>query len=455
MKSYLCLSTRLLAVAGLFAIAPVTAAEVDSNLTGQIQQSNGAPIEGATVFVLSAAPKTGTSPFCPSCYPDCGKTAKSNAEGAFTVAGVSAQLRFRLLATAKGFAPTLIDKVEAGAKPVEVTLVPRDTTNIPAERAVRGRITDPNGNAVVGAVLEVSGVASEEHHRSFGNVQGADRMAVTDENGEFLLTSPSAIYSMFIRLSARSFANQTLELTTGTPHPLTMSEGATLTGRLVSGGQPIANAGVGLRSLDLSADTSLGHFEVGTDENGRFTFTNLPASTDYRLCSLTETMGTKGTIAARSVHVGRNGTTTNLGDIPAEPGFRISGRVVLDPPGEIPADAKISVTRRDAWDHLTVPVSPSGEFEIDHVPAEIVMLSTRVPWYQISAKNKSYDWLNRRLVGKIEGNVDDLEVLLEKMETSLPIKLSVQERSRISEEHRPENNPLHGVEILSPADPIH
>src|SRR5258708_5620138 len=89
-------------------------------LNGQIKDVSGAAISGATVFVYTAAPKTGTSPFCPSCYPDCGKTAKSGVTGDFAISGLSSQLIFRLLVVAKGYAPQFVPRVEPGMSRIEV-----------------------------------------------------------------------------------------------------------------------------------------------------------------------------------------------------------------------------------------------------------------------------------------------------------------------------------------------
>src|ERR1700712_5455293 len=40
------------------------------NLTGSVHAKNGDAV-AATVFIATAGPKVGTSPFCPSCYADC------------------------------------------------------------------------------------------------------------------------------------------------------------------------------------------------------------------------------------------------------------------------------------------------------------------------------------------------------------------------------------------------
>src|SRR5437879_3959048 len=53
------------------------------DLVGHVRA--GDLIPKATIFIFTAGPKVGTSTFCPSCYADCRKSAKSDALGEFKV----------------------------------------------------------------------------------------------------------------------------------------------------------------------------------------------------------------------------------------------------------------------------------------------------------------------------------------------------------------------------------
>ncbi|HWY32710.1 MAG TPA: M56 family metallopeptidase, partial [Candidatus Acidoferrum sp.] len=59
----------------------------------------------ATVFIEAAAPKTGTSTFCPSCYADCNKHSRTDAQGHFRIESLDPQLTFKILVVAKGYKP--------------------------------------------------------------------------------------------------------------------------------------------------------------------------------------------------------------------------------------------------------------------------------------------------------------------------------------------------------------
>ena len=429
----------------LFFVSAAASLPAAPELTGQVTDASGAALAGATVFVYTAGPKTGTSPFCPSCYPDCGKSAKSDAAGNFALAGLSSQLVFRLLVVAKGFAPRFVPGAEPGANRVEVALQPRKNADAPPGQTVRGRVVDPQGAPILGAVVDVSGVALDGGRQHFGGLQDIDPLAVTDENGDFILTSGTPIVGMLGRLSARAFANQSVQLTTDKMHTLTMTEGATLSGRVTLAGKPVPNVSVGVSPQDRRAGYDVGTFEVGTEADGRFSFTNLPPRTDYHLFGKMETVGRHGALPARPVHVGRDRETTDIGDLAVQPAFRVGGRVRLEDGGSLPDKSRLLIGRDQTSDVLLVELGVNGEFDVQGIPPGIVTLSARVPGYKVSAKNQSYEAGNRRLVGRVEADTAGLEMLLDKRDPNEgPIFAASLPRPKAGE--RPQDRALHGVE---------
>jgi hypothetical protein len=77
------------------------------------------------------------------------------------------------------------------------------------------------------------GDGSEE----FGALGPVDPLAVTDEGGEFVLASNKPVAALLGLVSARAFANQSVQLATGKALTLTMTEGATLSGRITLDGK--------------------------------------------------------------------------------------------------------------------------------------------------------------------------------------------------------------------------
>ncbi len=92
----------------------------------------------ATLFIATAGPKVGTSPFCPSCYADCQKSAKADTEGKFEIKSLDPQLRFQVLAVATGFKPAYVNHVDPIQGPITVTLDPVEMAAAPPGNCLHG-----------------------------------------------------------------------------------------------------------------------------------------------------------------------------------------------------------------------------------------------------------------------------------------------------------------------------
>src|ERR1044072_6340511 len=68
-----------------------------SAIEGRVINTNGLAVGGATVSIFYAVPRDGKSVICPTCYPDVGKTTRTDAQGNFKITGVNEDLKFRLL----------------------------------------------------------------------------------------------------------------------------------------------------------------------------------------------------------------------------------------------------------------------------------------------------------------------------------------------------------------------
>jgi hypothetical protein len=318
-------------------------------------------------------------------------------------------------------------------------------TDAVPDQTVRGRVTDSQGASCHGAVVEVEGVDFGDGRRRWGGNNQSDPLAVTNEAGEFVLTTRESVTALMARVTARGHASRNVRLELGKNITVTLDEGATLTGRVLLDGKPVPNVAVGVSGQDRAAGTFAGHFDVGTDATGRFTLTNLPAKTDYYLYGLMSTVGAHGAIAIRPVHVGRNGSKTDVGDLLIKPSYRLSGRVVLADGGKIPPNTRLLIGRRQAWDSSDVMLESDGVFTVTGLPAEAVTLSLRMPGYQFSSKNRSYDPLNRRLTGKIGGDISGMELLLEPATPASRVTRASMP-SPPTRDERPENLPLRGAE---------
>ncbi|MGD0815574.1 MAG: hypothetical protein ABSA83_18430 [Verrucomicrobiota bacterium] len=412
------------AAAAVFLIAAVAAtgsthSAARPDLTGSVTGKGGAllPVP-ATVFIDTAGPRSGSSTFCPSCYADCVKQSRTDANGGFKIESLDPQLIFRILAVAKGYQPQYASKVDpAKGAPVKIELEPIDSGNAAPECSLRGRVVNAKGAPIEGAVVERQGVETKDGGGSWGSLPGIDPLAVTDEKGEFLITSKKPFEMMTVKVTARMYADKHFQkLASGaTRHELVMTEGAALTGRVLLDGKPLPDVSVGVSAVDRTAGNYLGHFEIGTDARGGFMFVNLPPDADFHVYTLMSTMGKFGSVAPRQVHTGKDGETTDAGDLVAGPAHRLAGRVALSDGRPVPADTRLLISRQGAWDSLQVTLDKDGSFDVTGVPSENISLSVRTAGYHVSGRNLSVDQLNPfQLIGRVDRDITNLVFLLEK-----------------------------------------
>jgi uncharacterized GH25 family protein len=397
----------------------VTHSEARPDLTGQVLAKGGASLPvSATVFISTAAPKSGTSPFCPSCYADCSKHARTDAEGGFKIEALDPQLTFQVLAVAKGYKPKYVSKVDpAKGTPVKIELEPIESGDAAPDHSLHGRVVNPKGAPIEGAVVEMQGIETKDGGGSWGSLPGIDPLAVTDGNGEFLITAKKPFEMMTVKVSARMFADKNFsKLASGTAvHELKIAEGATLTGRVLLNGQPLAGVSVGVSAADRTAGNYLGHFEVGTGSRGNFAFVNLPPDANYYIYGIMGTMKQCGAIPLRQIHVGKDGETTDVGDLFVGPAHRLAGRVVLADGQPVPAKTRLLVSREEAWDSMQLILDKDGNFDVTGIPSETISLSVRTKGYHVSVRNLSVDQLNPfQLIGRIDHDITNLVFMLEK-----------------------------------------
>jgi beta-lactamase regulating signal transducer with metallopeptidase domain len=417
------------------------AAASKPDLVGKVHLTNGQPVM-ATIFIATAGPKVGTSTFCPSCYADCIKSAKADAQGRFKIESLDPTLIFRVLVVAKDCQPKYVVKVDPTTGPVDVTLERRNNADSPPGNTLLGRVVDSNGVAIAGAAVESDGIHHKDGSAQWGALGGVDPLAVTDERGEFVITSRDPFASLDVKVEARAFARKTFtELASGrTRHDLVVTDGASVSGRVTWNEKPLPGVSVGVVSVDRTPEQFTGNYEVGTDSNGRFTFVNLPPNVPYYLYGIMETVQKYGAAPATLVSTGGDGSSVDTGDLAVRPALRISGRVILDDGAPIPAKTRLLIGPMDAWDTQHIELDKDGRFAAEGMAPRVVSMSLHVPGYQLSRKNESLDRLNFRLVGRLSADVTNMTILLEKGARK------ERDSGDFDAENRPEDRPLRGIE---------
>ena len=391
-------------------------ADTPTDLHGRITDEAGHPLPNATVFIHSAGPKTGSSVFCPTCYPDCRKRARTGPDGTFDIPALDPNLKFKILLVDKGFEPKLVKDVDPGKRQLNLVLIPRDPTLLTDTNRLSGQVFAPSGQPLAGAVISVESVEKQNQTTQYG---GSDRYVdetlVTDDRGYFV----GAVYSSEVvqvgaKLEAPGIAPRWISIKPGRDHVFSSDDGVTVTGRIVRDGKGVAGVIVGMTSKSRGAGQGFRDLNARTDADGRFHLDNIPGQHGYLLYTKMKEMAATASLETQTVNTAEPGTTVELGDLGLTKAYTFRGTVIL-PPGEaVPAKTRIFLGREDAWDSQEALLDEDGNFEFHGVPAESISIGFRIRGFRLSKKNPSLDWLNGRILGKMERDIADFKILIER-----------------------------------------
>jgi hypothetical protein len=401
------------AVVLLLLVSAISVGAPGLTITGRVVDSSGRPIPDATVMVYHAGVLNGYSTFCPGCYSDCGKRAKTDASGSYTIDKLDSGLRFDFLFVRDGYAPKIVrvNNASAGAAPL-ATLKVRPSAADPSH-AVKGHVVDVNGRAVRDAV--VTSVAVEVEHGSMaGTIPGLDPLAVTDQNGDFELLYQKPAKRMLVTVEARTLALKFVTLVTGPQRQtIELAKGATVKGRLVQDGKPVADAEIGLVGQERGgfgpALTVVGdpypEMRVGTQQDGTFMISDVPTGVQWFVYAKMESVDTRGASEPKSCTTTRPSEMVDVGEISLRTGYRLEGRVALSDGKSIPDGMRVILTSQRVWDSQTALLDKDGRFKFLGLPQGDYSISPAVKGYSLA--DNQYE-----VQASVQRNVDDFVISL-------------------------------------------
>jgi|SRR5450631_1986232 hypothetical protein len=363
-----------------------------TTLTGKVTDASGKPLERATVIVYHAGVKQGYSTFCPSCYTDCGKRAITDASGAFTISGLSRDLWFELLVVRDGYTSTFVKKVDPlKGPPATAALTVRPPAGDPS-RVVRGRVLDSHGSPMRDAVVEPEALLIGLGPKTiYGTPEGLDPVAVTNEKGEFEIAYTEPTSKMALMVEARAMAPKFVILPTGSKRQtVTVSDGALVKGRLVDNGKPVGGAEIGLGpsqpwfgedNLAISG-SFYDEIRIGTQEDGSFAITNVPAPEKWNIYGKMESIASRGATDPVAIATAHDNQEVDVGNIEIKRGYRLRGKVVLSDHKAVPDGMRIFITSDRARDVQTVLLAADGSFEFVGLAAGKYFLGPSVKGYK-------------------------------------------------------------------------
>ena len=405
------LAAALLCASGL---APAGAADARPDLTGQITETDGSPIGGASVFIYSAGPKQGTSSLCPSCYPDCQKKTQADAGGRFIIESLDSSLLFRVLVVAAGHESKLVSKVDPEKGSQKISLKPVGEASLHSSLRVKGAVINESGQPVAGAIISPEGVGLGASTRWGGNRRWSNRwrwpmrLAIS-----CCFAKPTAWTPFMPRAEGRGVAKQWVTLKPGGDYLIKLPVGVTLAGQVVRDGQPLSGVAIAAATKDRRCGVYFNCDATFTDSNGRFLLLNVPPNREFVVYGTMKSLAGSGVLPVKDVTTGDSGLVQDLGQLVIQPAFSIAGQIVLSDGQPVPPGTRLFCGREAAMDSVETQLDAAGKFVIKGVPAESVSLSIRIKGYRLSKRNPSLDWLNGSILGRVDGDVKAFTILME------------------------------------------
>ncbi len=401
MKTIVIVASLLMACPARYAAA---APPERSTLTGMVTDETGKPLAGVRVDISTAAPKVGPGMFCPSCYLDCSKWAKTNNAGEFKMESLDPKLKFRLIAASPGLRTQQSELIDPLAGPVTLALttLPKD---LDPGRIVTGIITSEQGVPIPGAFVEPYG-AKTATKRWWGTVE-VDSV-VSDDKGQFAMILPTDLLALVIEVLADGFCGtQVYSLEPGKESAnIEVPTGASVVGKLVHKGQPVAGMSIAVVQTNRSVGQDRGIFikAVGdvTRDDGSFEFKYLPPNQQYAIFAVageSREADRQFVVSTKLFKVPESGETRDLGNLEVTNPASVSGKVLRVDGQPLPANLQQSFGRNPAWDLIGIPVAEDGTFAATGLPPEtyeirvssrdLVIVADEIPYQMMSESSFS------------------------------------------------------------------
>lgn len=183
---------------------------------------------------------------------------------------------------------------------------------------------------------------------------------------------------MMLEVEARGMATKLAAVATGADRKtITVSDGAVVRGRLVNHGKPVAGAELGVIARERGGfgaslkviGNPYEEIRIGTQPDGTFVITNVPAAVDWYVYGKMESIASLGATQPVGFSTKRDNEEVNVGDIEIQPGHRMGGKVTLSDGAAMAEGMRITLGAKDVWDNQTVMIGRDGRFEFAGVPA--------------------------------------------------------------------------------------
>jgi|GEM_PF-3801265 len=372
---------------------------VGADLTGRVTLPEGKSA-AATVLIRYAQLKTNFESSISTRYPILPKRSRTDGHGNFTIESLDAKWLYFGYVMAPGCKLQQLNQIDPAAGPLDVSLETANT-NAPLDKVIHGRVIDANGSPIAGALIDIKG--STRNGQMTWPAYDIDYFSVSDDTGNFVVYGKTPFVAADGEVEADGFATASFEqwpsdennqewirTTAGSVpkglasfarplHEITLVKGASLQGRLLHDGNPVANAEIRLN--DIYQNAAL------TDDQGRFFLAHLTPNQSNRLYGTWDLLADAGAVPRTDVQTGENGSTNDLGDLNLKPVTEVAGRIRLSDGKPIPANSHYFLADAAMGGSSPSSVSSDGSFHFVAVPGDTVGIFLRISGYQLTPRD--------------------------------------------------------------------
>ncbi|HTV39308.1 MAG TPA: carboxypeptidase-like regulatory domain-containing protein [Candidatus Sulfotelmatobacter sp.] len=380
----------------VYTLAPI-------DLTGRIILPNQSV--KATILVCNALLKTNFESSISMRYPPLPVRARTDGQGDFKIGSLDPQWLYSGYVMAPGCQLKWLSQIDPTA-PLNVSLEAADT-NVSQDRILHGQVVDPLGHPIPGALIEIRG--STRNASMTWPAFDVDPYFVSDQAGNFVIIGKTAFDAVDGTVAADGFAesdfaqwpsdadNQEWARTGTMPeglagfarpvHQMTLVEGASLDGRLLSSGKPVANAQIRLNACGARSNCWFWKEWTLTDAQGKFVFSHLPPNQSFSICGSWDLPASGCAVPQTNVHLGENDSANNIGDIEAVPVCPVAGKILLSNGKPLPPKSFYFLGDDSMGNSLSSPFGIDGSFRFPAVPGDQVSIYLRVPGYGLTPRD--------------------------------------------------------------------
>ena len=336
----------------------------------------------------------------------------------------------------------------------------------PAKKAagptMSGVVVDLDGKPIPGAILTPRGYSTGDNGM-MGPMEKIALPAVASEKGEFEIETLMPLDSLDVEVSAKGFTSHLfLRTTAGPQQKLALDRGVEIVGRIVSDGKPVERVAMTATTVERTSGEFWGPWSTLTDAEGRFEIPNVVAQRPIYLYAKMSSLKGRGALPREFFTTGDNDSTLDvgaiMGDLNVQPGFTISGKVIVSDGRPVPKKTRVNLTRENSVDNQMVEIGDDGSFTVNDVPKDECGINLLGPTanamlmfndYHLSDRNLSLQPQRRSLLtGQITGDTK-LTILIEPGRTAgIPWPDVADAANKLQAEvERIRSEPLRGVPI--------